>query len=116
MRYTSSEAHTMRGVLLKIVCIDPLAQSFSLGVYSSHIWDMAMNTTEHNVLITTALLASLRLWFSLNMSVMRNVLANNTLPKVISTPNARTRISTSMFASKVASTLKASRPPFPKNR
>ena len=51
----------MRGVLLKIVWIDPLAQSFSLGVYMSHIWDMTMNTTEQMVLITTALFASLRL-------------------------------------------------------
>ena len=53
-----SEAHTMRGVLENIVLKAPLAQSFSLGVYKIHICDNTMNTTEHKVLMSTALFAS----------------------------------------------------------
>ena len=75
-----------------------------------------MNRMEQRVLMSTALFASFLLWFSLNMSVTRKVLANNMLPRVISIPNARTRISTSMFARIVAHTLNASRPFFPKKR
>ena len=67
-----------------------------------------------NPIFVQTVSTSLRLWFSLNMSVMRKVLAKRTLPSVISTPNALTRISTSIFARSVARTLNASRPFFPK--
>ena len=99
IRYTDNDAHTILGVLLNIVWNDELAQSFSLGVYRSHICVIAIKKIEHMVLMITDLLASFCPWFSLRMSVIRKVLANSTLPRVISIPNARTRRSTSMFAS-----------------
>ena len=68
----------------------------------SQLCEMTRKKSEAQMPVATALLAAFLPSHSDRMSVIRNVTANNILPRVISIPYACIRIRTSMLARIVA--------------
>ena len=85
-------------------------------MYKNQLWEIRMNVTFARMPILTQRLASFLPKISLMMSVARKVEAKMTLPSVVSSPKAWTRMSTSMLAAMVQMTVQANIPCLPKKR